>query len=312
MAAAFARALRLKLRMAAIDFLNPAPLMWDFEHEPESSQLAERYPIARMTPAACAAALAMGEADLGLIPVGAYAAMSDLLVVPGCAIASLGAIRSLLLVLRTDGEPQDGEEADLQAPTASELDRIRTVAIDTSSRTSAVYTQILFRRFWKRTPRFLERPPDLDAMLREADAALLIGDPALHALRDRDARLRRTRERLRYLDLGQVWRGATGTAWVSAFWAIRAEAWEGLNATEQAQVQADLRQSRDAGLGHLPELVAEWAPRLKLRAETVAEYLGRNIHYFLDAPAIAGVERFFGEAYGLGLFPALPRITFAQ
>ncbi len=300
------------LRVAAIDFLNPAPLMWNFEHPPEADGLRARYRLARMTPAACAKALAGGSADLGLIPIGAYAATDGLLAVPGCAIASLGGIRSLLLILRTDADPQTGEEPDLDGPSKEELNRIRTVALDSASRTSALYTQILFRRFWGRTPVFQEHAPNLDLMLAEADAALLIGDPALHALRDRDARRARTGERLRYLDLGHLWHEATGTAWVSAFWAVRAEAYHALQQKEQGALPGDLQRSRDAGLAHIPELVREWAPRLNLRPEIVAAYLSRNIYYHLDAPVLAGVERFFREAHALALLPRLPQLEWAS
>jgi chorismate dehydratase len=297
--------LRPLLRMAAIDFLNPAPLMWNFEHGPEQERLGERYAIEKMTPAACAEALRDGSADLGLIPVGAYAVNPGLAVIPGCAIASPGAIRSLLLVVRGEDAAvlRDDEEPDLEGPTAAELARIKTVALDTASRTSALYTQILFRRFWRHAPVFAAHPPELDAMLGACDAALLIGDPALRALRDRGARLRRTGERLRYLDLGYQWQQATGTAWVSAFWAVRQAALRGLSSEEKQQIVMDLQGSRDAGLAHVPELVAEWAPRLELSPGTVETYLTRNIHYLLDAPAIAGVERFFAEGQALGLLP---------
>ncbi len=326
-----------RLRMAAIDFLNPAPLMWNFEHPPADAELLTRYRIDRMTPAACAAALESGQADLGLIPIGAYAAIPDLAVVPGCAIASLGAIRSLLLVIRSDKAERTGktpgekssdrpglepsfeadqepdlkadQEPDFDPPTATELNRIRTVALDTASRTTALYTQILFRRFWGHTPVFLPHPPALDAMLASADAALLIGDPALYALRDRAARFKRTGEPLRYLDLGHLWRQATGTAWVSAFWAIRHKAAATHSPGERAALASDLKASRDAGLSHIPQLVAEWAPRLSLSPQTVETYLTRNIHYALDDAAIAGVERFFAEAHALNLIPSLPRIN---
>ena len=295
--------------MAAIDFLNPAPLMWSFEHGPERERLAERYAIEKMTPASCAEALRNGSADLGLIPVGAYAVIPGLAVIPGCAIASLGAIRSLLLVVRSDAagpildEERDDEEPDPDGPTTAELARIKTVALDTASRTSALYTQILFRRFWRHTPVFAAHPPDLDAMLGACDAALLIGDPALRALQDRRARLRRTGERLRYLDLGREWQQATGTAWVSAFWAVRQAALRGLSSGERQQIVMDLQGSRDAGLAHVPELVAEWAPRLGLSPKTVGAYLTKNIHYLLDGPAIEGVDRFFAEGRALGLLP---------
>ena len=148
-------------------------------------------------------------------------------------------------------------------------------------------------------------------MLREADAAVLIGDPALHALRNRQERFRRTGEWLRYLDLGSLWREATGTAWVSAVWAVRTAALDGLSAAERREVADDLQRSRDAGLAHLPELVAEWAPRLELRPPVVHAYLSRNIHYRLDGEVLVGMERFFREAHELRLISAVPRMEWA-
>src|SRR5580692_7307024 len=103
--------------MAAIGFLNPAPLMWDFEHEPERRRLLDRYTIAYTTPAKCAAQLAAGHADLGLVPVAAYASTPSLVIVPGCAIASLDHVRSILLVVR----PENG------------ISEVRRVAMDDSS-----------------------------------------------------------------------------------------------------------------------------------------------------------------------------------
>ena len=88
-----------RLRIAAIDFLNPAPLMWDFEHPPLSVELAKRYRIDRMTPAECAAKLATGQADIGLIPIAALATSPEVRILPGCAIASKGRVRSLLLAV---------------------------------------------------------------------------------------------------------------------------------------------------------------------------------------------------------------------
>jgi len=89
-----------RLRIAAIDFMNPAPLMWDFEHPPLSDELAKRYRIDRMTPAECAEKLATGQADIGLIPIAALATSPELRILPGCTIASKGRVRSLLLVHR--------------------------------------------------------------------------------------------------------------------------------------------------------------------------------------------------------------------
>jgi len=91
----------LRLRIAAIDFLNPAPLMWDFEHPPLDGPLATRYQIDRMLPAECANRLASGTADIGLVPIAALANHPGLRILPGCVIAAKGRVRSLLLVRRT-------------------------------------------------------------------------------------------------------------------------------------------------------------------------------------------------------------------
>ncbi len=280
--------------------------MWNFEHAPEAYRLAERYAIERMVPSACAAALATGQAEVGLIPVAAYASIPGLSLVPGCTVASRGAIRSLLLVVRGGPPGITGEEPDLDMPTAEELDRIRVVALDTSSRTTAMYTQILFRRYWGRTPAFAEAVPSLDAMLQQADAAVVIGDPALFALRDRAKRERRTSETLRYLDLAHLWRETTGAAWVSAAWGVRSDGLRGLTASERLAIADDMLASRDAGLAHIPEIVAEWAPRLHLRPEIISHYLRHNIHFVLDEEMQAGMRRLYADAAELGLIAAAP------
>jgi chorismate dehydratase len=302
------------LRIAAIDFLNPAPLMWNFEHPPEASRLARHYAIEKMLPAQCAARLGAGEADLGLIPIAAYATLPGLAIVPGCTIASLGAIRSILLVLRGApplcGEQTQSDHArpatdpDLLTPAiVHALTAVRSVALDTASRTSATYTRILFRKYWGREPDFLPHRAALDQMLEVADAALLIGDPALYALEDREARLARSGERLTYLDLGQAWHQYTSLPWVSAFWGVRGDA-------VCPAVTQDLVASRDAGLAHLAALSLEWSTRMGLPLPTVEAYLGHNIHYILDPPCREGIARFYADAEECGLIEQRPELRF--
>src|SRR6185437_7546649 len=116
------------LRIAAIRFLNPAPLMWDFEHPPLQAALAERYDVHWMLPSECADHLATGIADIGLVPIAALATTPGLRILPGCTIASKHRVRSLLLV-RHASQP---------------LQSLRSVAADTASRTTLAYTRILF------------------------------------------------------------------------------------------------------------------------------------------------------------------------
>ena len=174
-----------RLRVAAINFLNPAPLMWDFEHPPLSAPLALRYQIDRMSPAECADRLSAGDADIGLVPIAALATTPGLRILPGCTIASKGRVRSLLLVRRA----------------SRPLAALRSVAADIASRTTLAYARILFHKWGNPAVPFLPAAADLDAMLDLADAAILIGDPALLALEEKANRFERTGEELVYHDL---------------------------------------------------------------------------------------------------------------
>ncbi|WP_420239714.1 menaquinone biosynthetic enzyme MqnA/MqnD family protein [Telmatobacter bradus] len=272
-----------RLRIAAIDFLNPAPLMWDFEHPPLATQLAERYRMDRMVPSECARRLAEGEADLGLIPIAALATSPHLRVLPGCTIASKGHIRSLLLVRRA-GQP---------------ISAIRTVAADTASRTTNTYARILFRLWGNPQAEFLPMKVDLDAMLKAADAAVVIGDPALYARQDMEARLARTGEELVYYDMAEVWREQTGLPFISAVWCAAAARGNVLD----ERVAEDCIRSRDNGLQHIDDLVAEWSPRMKLPAEVLRDYLGNNLHYVLDDECIEGMRGFYRYAAEFGILP---------
>jgi chorismate dehydratase len=261
--------------------------MWDFDHPPLAVPLAGRYDIESMMPAQCAERLANGTADLGLVPVTAFAHSNDLLAVPGCAIASKGAIRSLLLIMRA----------------ATGLAGIRSIATDTSSRATLAYVQVMVQRFWKIPAVFLQHAPDLDAMLAACDAALLIGDPALLALEDRAARQQRTGEELLYLDLGAEWHKLTGLPWISAVWGVREEAIR--SNAERDQLVGDLIRSRDAGLAHLNDLAEEWAMHINLPRELIYTYLSQNIHYILDDECLQGLRRFYDLAANCNVLPAV-------
>jgi chorismate dehydratase len=270
-----------RLRIAAINFLNPAPLMWDFEHPPMDAVLATRYQIERMQPSQCAVRLADGTADLGLIPIAALATTPGLDVLPGCAIASKSRVRSLILVRRA----------------TQPLINLRTVAADTASRTTIAHARILFREWGNTGIEFLPMAADLDQMLAHADAAILIGDPALLALEERANRQLRAGEELVYHDLAEEWHVVTGLPWVSAVWAAAP------GVLPNRQVEDDFIQSRDHGLGNVDALVAEWSRRIAVPEATIRAYLTTNIHYVLDDECKAGMRTFFRMAARYDILP---------
>ncbi len=255
--------------------------MWDFEHPPRAAALAARYQIDWMLPSECADRLASGEADIGLVPIAALATTPGLRILPGCVIASKGSVRSLLLVRRA----------------SQPLTALRSVAADTASRTTVAYARILFHQWGHPDVPFLPMTAELDAMLDRADAAILIGDPALLALEERANRFERTGEELVYHDLAEEWRALTGLPFVSAVWGAAQ------GAVLDEGVAEDFILSRDHGLLNMDALVAEWAAKLPVSEETIHTYLTTNIHYVLDEECIAGMRGFFRMAADCGVLP---------
>lgn len=279
-----------RLRVAAINFLNPAPLMWDFEHPPRNTELARRYEVHLTKPALCAEELLNDRADLGLIPIASLT--ESLAVVPGCAIASLQQVRSIQLIVKTHGRTDSTDD---------QLKAVRRVATDTASRSSVVYAEILFRRFLDSHPESVPHDADPLGMLSEADAALLIGDPALLALEKRDV-IERACGPCLWLDLAEQWITRTGLPWVAAVWAVRPEA---LGITISPDLlSADLQRSRDAGLKNVERLVEEWSGRIAVPAQTIRTYLTKNIYYTLSPECLESIRVFRGYAAELGLLRA--------
>ncbi|MGA1981183.1 MAG: menaquinone biosynthesis protein [Acidobacteriaceae bacterium] len=286
------------VRVAAIDFLNPAPLMWDFEHPPRNATLAQRYQVHYTQPSLCADELLSGRADLGLIPIASLT--PDLAIVPGCTIASLDRVRSIELIVKR--KPASVEDVD------QVLASVRTIAADTASRSSLAYAQIFFCKFLHTDPEFVPAPADPIAMLAHADAALLIGDPALLALESR-AHIEASAGPCLWIDMAHQWRTRTGLPWVAAVWAVRPEALTAATVTA-AQLIEDLQQSRDHGLAHIDSLVVEWTPRIAIPPETIRHYLTCNIHYTLDDDCVATVQLFRRYAAEAGILSPLPRLRF--
>ena len=284
----------MPLRVAAISFLNPAPLLYDFEHDPRAAQLRTHYTLHYTQPSACAAELDAGTSDLGLVPIAALT--PQLAIVPGCAIASLGQVRSILLLVKN---PR-------QLSAANALRQVRNVAADSASLSSVAYARILFEHFHDTRPNFVEQPADPLAMLASADAALLIGDPALLAREHRAQIEAAIVAPLLWLDLAELWRERTGLPWVAAVWAVRPEA---LTAFTPQQLSADLNASRDAGLAHIDQLVAEWTPRIDLPPAIIRTYLTQNIHYILDDDCLRSITLFRSFATQIGILPALPALN---
>jgi chorismate dehydratase len=268
------------LRISAISYLNTAPLMWDFEH----GETGRQFDVSYTLPSACAHALAERTADIGIIPAAAYAQIPGLQLLPEVAIASRRAVRSILLVSRMP------------------IEKIHSVALDTSSMTSVALTKVLFEKWMGGGRTFFPMAPNVEKMLAEHDAGLVIGDPALKI----------DRTRYQTLDLAEEWIRCTGKPFVFAFWAVRGAALS--EADPALDLAGVFRDSRDHGLepSSLNQIAREWSPRLGLSEGDIRSYLTGNIHYQLDAACLEGLQLFYRYAAEIGALPAAPGLQFVS
>ena len=260
------------VRVSAVSYLNTLPLVRGLERR------RDLFSISFDVPSRCAQRLHDGDVDLGLIPAIEYV-RGDYRLVPGVAIGSDGPVASVAVFSRV--------------PIAD----VRTLALDTSSRTSVALTRVLCHHRWGIAPAFHSAAPDLDRMLAAADAALVIGDQALYA--DHAAR------GLIKTDLGTEWRALTGLPFVYAGWAGPEGA---LTATHVAALQA----ARADGEADFPGVAREFAAGDAGREATALEYLRDNLRYGLGDAELAGLRLFHELAAGLGLVPGVRPLCFFQ
>ena len=244
-----------KIRISLVHYLNSAPLGWAFLHGP----LQDVFEVIPSSPARCADQLSKKEVDIGLIPSIEYQRIPDLQVIPGMSIASLSEVRSILLVRPFGRETMD------------------SVALDTTSRTSVVLARILLREVMHVRPEFVPHPPDIDAMLRKCDAAVLIGDAAL-AVRLQDYNT---------VDLSGMWMKWQRKPFVFAFWACRNDVAFSGDLAEQ------FMQAKMWGLARRSDIAAIFSGKLNLPESFLENYLLRNIDYDLGPDHIRGLEEYY-------------------
>jgi len=242
-----------QLRLSIVYYLNSLPLAWGFVHGEQKGL----FDLDFSSPSRCADLLADGSVDIGLIPSIEYQRIPGARVISGLSIASKQQVQSVLLVSKVPAE------------------RMQTLAVDNSSRTSIVLLRILLTLKFRAQPTMKSFGPDLEAMLAHSDAALIIGDTALKAGID---------DLYRY-DLAEEWRVLTGKPFVFAFWGVR----PGVNPADPSVFQ----QSLEYGKTHLDEIVQQQSQTLQLPEHRLHRYLTENINYTLDHENLEGLQLFY-------------------
>jgi chorismate dehydratase len=248
------------IRLGAVDYLNARPLVYGLELR------NDLFTVRFDAPSKCAALLHEGSIDVGMIPTIEYLRGPDYRIVPHVGIVSDGPVASVALF------------------STKPVGQIRTIAADTSSRTSNALLRILCVEVFGIDAEFAPMPPDIPSMLRSRDAALVIGDPALYYDNTANGVLK--------TDLGEQWTTLTGLPFVWAFWA-------GRPGVASPEAVAALVAARDAGVAASDQIAnAYCGPE---RSALGQRYLRENIYYTLDEREQAGLRRYYELAAKHGI-----------
>ena len=286
-----------KTKISVVQYLNSVPLAWGILEGPQKDQFDAVF----STPAECAAQLASGEVDIGLIPSIEYQVIPSIeyqripgtRIVAGPAVASHSRALSVILLSLVP------------------LFRIRTVAHDSASRASVALTQVILNEFYGNKPEFRPGDPDPVSMLADNDSALLIGDPALrHRFENQLPDVEKEKEFVRdgaepvqTFDLMERWNNLTGLPFVFAFWAAR----KGFN---DATIAEGLTESRTFGLENLKTIAERYQEKLGIDKAFLLDYLQKNMDYHMDSDGVAALGQFYQMAARAGALKSVRGIEF--
>ena len=280
-------------QLGVVPYLNADPLAAALREPDARNLLGDAVSISALVPSQLLQTLLRGEVDAALVSVGGVLPEPGLRLMPDMCIASRGPVQSIQLYHRTP------------------LEAVRTVALDASSRSAVALTRVLFAEKWRVRPEFVTMPPDLPRMLAHADAALLIGNPALltNELLDQGRWNGPVPDRE---DLGAVWQELTGLPFVYAVWSVPDSARPDGSVRDLDRLYRVLERAREWGMGRIPELAARGAAQLGLPPALARDYLTHSIHYHLGAEERAGMERFCRLAVQHGVLPESAAVRWAS
>lgn len=261
-------------RIAASSYLNTAPLVWSFLY---GANRGRAEVLLDFAPARSAEMLSDGRVQAALVPVIASQFIDGVRIVPDVCVGAEDQVRSVCLVTKDTG-----------------LENVRSVALDTSSRTSVVLTKIIFREFLGFEPEWRSAEPRIGEMLNTSDAALVIGDPALLINSDEH-------KELRIFDLAGLWRRYTGLGFVFAMWM-----------TGERQCEIDFEAARDEGIAHIGQIISNYEGHIPLGHDTLNEYLTQNIRFSVSDEMQAGLELYIDLAARNGLIETRKALLYTE
>jgi chorismate dehydratase len=264
-----------KLKFGFHDFINAQPLLVPLRER------AQQLGVTLITgsPASLAERLQAGELDLAMIPSIEYLKdASRYRLLPGVAVASRGPVDTVLFASRVP------------------LQKVQSVALDVRSRTSAALLQVLFGEIFPSDVTLESTDPDPQAMLKNHDAALIIGDPAFS--------LRSAYPDLQVVDLSEQWFEQTGKTFVHAIVAVR-------NGVELDQVFLDtVQDAKKEGQSRIESIAQTESEQSGIGLATCLDYLTTKIIYDLGQEEMIGLQHFRDVCFEKGILDHKDTIQF--
>jgi chorismate dehydratase len=252
--------------IGTVPYLNARPLVrwfWDTEEGRASG-----VNVVEAVPSQLAVLLERGEVASALVSSVELFRIKGLTFAPGAGVIADGAVRSVRLFSKVP------------------LDKIQTVALDTSSLTSVALLRLLLSEQYNLSPEYLHAAPNLAAMLEQADAGLLIGDPGYREYPELGP--------LHILDLGAGWKALTGLPFVYA-------AWIGTPPGLTPALCETLHRAKEWGKMHLEEIANAEFKRLDETYERSLTYLTEVMRYDMGDREAAALRLFGEKVRGAGL-----------
>ncbi|WP_176444811.1 menaquinone biosynthesis protein [Paenibacillus herberti] len=253
-----------------IDYTNAWPL---FHYVPDET---EDYRIVRSVPSGLNRMLQQGELGVSAVSSFIYGMEPQRYVLlPGLSVGTVGPVRSILLFLKKP---------------LKEVLRGKIAMTDTSA-TSVSLLKMILRLRYDGNPEYTVMKPDLGAMLKDNDAALLIGDSAIRASWESHG--------LEVMDLGREWKEWTGLGMTYAVVAARREAVEN-SRSEVLRIHEDLLASRRRSTANLEPLVQRAVASIGGTKAYWTEYF-TGLQYDFGPELREGLELYYRYAHELGL-----------
>lgn len=264
-------------RISVINYLNATPLNYGLRHSLSSNDIQLHFHV----PSVCANYLKNNKVDAGLISSVEYLRIPNLEIVPKHCIASFNKVQSVIILAK-------------DAP-----NKIQTLAIDASSRTSAVLSQIILREIYNVCPKVITMMPNQVNMLSHCDAAMLIGDAAMQA----------SKNGLYVIDLAEEWYKWTGLPFVFALWVVR----KGISdLVKPLDITNLFSKSLELGKQNLATIIKEAQTRIGWTEAELRHYLTKNILYDFGQAEQNGLRLFYNKALQHGFVDAIKPLHFLQ